>query len=99
MKKPVLLFFLIISNLTFSQVSTVPTIPTTTGEITDQGQECVTFRANDGTLYALANKASGFRPGDLVRVTGHSALMTTCREASTLIVDKITMLAPAKTGQ
>ncbi|OSQ39952.1 DUF5818 domain-containing protein [Thalassospira sp. MCCC 1A01428] len=72
---------------------------TTTGEITDQGQECVTFRANDGTLYALANKASGFRPGDLVRVTGHSALMTTCREASTLIVDKITMLAPAKTGQ
>ncbi|WP_339774477.1 DUF5818 domain-containing protein [uncultured Thalassospira sp.] len=72
---------------------------TATGEITDQGQECVTFRANDGTLYALANKASGFRPGDRVRVTGHSALMTTCREASTLIVDKITLLVPAKTGQ
>ncbi|AUG52683.1 DUF5818 domain-containing protein [Thalassospira marina] len=72
---------------------------TVSGEITDQGQECVTFRATDGTLYALANKATSFRPGDLVRVTGHSALMTTCREASTLIVDKITLLAPAKTAQ
>lgn len=69
---------------------------TVSGEITDQGQECMTFRATDGTLYALANKASSFRPGDLVRVTGHSALMTTCREGETLIVDKITLLAPAK---
>ncbi|OKH89690.1 DUF5818 domain-containing protein [Thalassospira sp. TSL5-1] len=72
---------------------------TTSGEITDQGQECVTFRATDGTLYALANKATSFRPGDLVRVTGHSALMTTCREATTLIVDKITLLSPAKQTQ
>ncbi|OSQ38911.1 DUF5818 domain-containing protein [Thalassospira mesophila] len=72
---------------------------TVSGEITDQGQECVTFRANDGTLYALANKASDFRTGDTVRVTGHSALMTTCREATTLIVDKITLLSPAPAGQ
>ncbi|MBX2830622.1 MAG: hypothetical protein KTR23_05525 [Rhodospirillales bacterium] len=64
------------------------------GEITDQGQECVTFRAEDGTLYALANKASRFRPGDKVRVTGHLALMTTCTEATTLIVEKIVLLAP-----
>lgn len=68
---------------------------TIAGEITDQGQECVTFRAEDGTMYALANKASRFRPGDKVRVTGHAALMTTCTEASTLIVDKIVLLAPA----
>jgi 1,4-alpha-glucan branching enzyme len=34
MKKTVLIFFLIISNFAFAQVSTVPTIPTTTGEIT-----------------------------------------------------------------
>jgi len=34
MKKTVLLFFLIISNITFSQVSTVPTIPTALNEIT-----------------------------------------------------------------
>ena len=34
MKKTVLFFFLIISNLTFAQVSTVPAIPTATGEIT-----------------------------------------------------------------
>jgi len=65
------------------------------GEITDQGQECVTFRAEDGTLYALANKASRFRPGDKVRITGHLALMTTCTEATTLVVDKIVLLAPA----
>ncbi|AXO14739.1 MULTISPECIES: DUF5818 domain-containing protein [Thalassospira] len=65
------------------------------GEITDQGQECVTFRAEDGTLYALANKASRLRPGDKVRITGHLALMTTCTEATTLIVDKIVLLAPA----
>lgn len=64
------------------------------GEITDQGQECVTFRADDGTLYALANKASQFRPGDKVRITGRLALMTTCTEATTLIVDKIVLLAP-----
>ena len=63
-----------------------------TGEITDNGRECVTFRADDGTLYALANKASSFRPGDKVRVTGHGALMTTCTEAETLIVDKIVLL-------
>jgi len=69
---------------------------TIAGEITDQGQECVTFRADDGTLYALANKATKFRPGDKVRVTGHEALMTTCTEASTLIVDKIVLLVPAK---
>ncbi len=65
---------------------------TLTGEITDNGRECVTFRADDGTLYALANKASSFRPGDKVRVTGHGALMTTCTEAETLIVDKIVLL-------
>ncbi|AJD51830.1 hypothetical protein ABIE64_001534 [Thalassospira sp. MBR-102] len=65
---------------------------TLTGEITDNGRECVTFRADDGTLYALANKASNFRPGDKVRVTGHGALMTTCTEAETLIVDKIVLL-------
>ncbi|MFV1850780.1 MAG: DUF5818 domain-containing protein [Thalassospira sp.] len=64
------------------------------GEITDHGQECVTFRADDGTLYALANKATRFRPGDKVRVTGHTALMTTCTEATTLIVDKIVLLSP-----
>ncbi|MEQ8391699.1 MAG: DUF5818 domain-containing protein [Thalassospira sp.] len=64
------------------------------GEITDHGQECVTFRAEDGTLYALANKASRLRPGAKVRVTGHLALMTTCTEATTLIVDKIVLLAP-----
>jgi hypothetical protein len=64
------------------------------GEITDQGQECVTFRAEDGTLYALANKASRFRPGDKVRITGHLALMTTCTEATTLVVDKIVLLSP-----
>ena len=34
MKKTVLLFFLIISNIAFAQVSTVPTIPTATSEIT-----------------------------------------------------------------
>ncbi len=67
---------------------------TVVGEITDHGNECVTFRAEDGTLYALANKASRFRPGDKVRVTGHMALMTTCTEATTLIVDKIVMLSP-----
>lgn len=67
---------------------------TVAGEITDQGQECVTFRADDGTLYALANKASRVRPGDKVRVTGHLALMTTCSEATTLIVDKIVVLSP-----
>jgi hypothetical protein len=66
------------------------------GQITDQGQECVTFRADDGTLYALANKATRFRPGDKVRVTGHLALMTTCTEATTLIVEKIVLLAPGK---
>ncbi|KZB54367.1 DUF5818 domain-containing protein [Thalassospira xiamenensis] len=65
---------------------------TLTGEITDNGRECVTFRADDGTLYALANKATRFRPGDKVRVTGHGALMTTCTEAETLIVDKIVLL-------
>lgn len=68
---------------------------TVTGKITDQGRECVTFRADDGTLYALANKAQGLRPGDRVRVTGHSALMTTCTEAPTLIVDKLTPLKAA----
>lgn len=67
---------------------------TVAGQITDQGTECVTFRAEDGTLYALANKASRFRPGDKVRVTGHTALMTTCTEATTLIVEKIVMLSP-----
>ncbi|MHC8493300.1 DUF5818 domain-containing protein [Thalassospira sp. SM2505] len=67
---------------------------TVAGEITDQGRECVTFRAEDGTLYALANKASRFRPGDKVRVTGHNALMTTCTEATTLIVEKIVLLSP-----
>lgn len=69
---------------------------TITGEITDNGVECVTFRAEDGTMYALANKASRFRPGDKVRVTGHEALMTTCTEATTLIVDKIVLLGAAK---
>ncbi|OSQ48455.1 DUF5818 domain-containing protein [Thalassospira alkalitolerans] len=68
---------------------------TLTGVITDQGRECVTFRSDDGTLYALANKASRFRPGDKVRVTGHGALMTTCSEAETLIVDKIVLLGAA----
>lgn len=69
---------------------------TVDGKITDHGQECVTFRADDGTLYALASKASRFRPGDTVRITGHLALMTTCTEATTLIVDKIALLAPGK---
>ncbi|MCC9622645.1 DUF5818 domain-containing protein [Thalassospira sp. MA62] len=63
------------------------------GEITDHGRECVTFRAEDGTLYALANKATRFRPGDKVRVTGHEALMTTCTEATTLIVEKIVLMS------
>ncbi|MDP2698163.1 DUF5818 domain-containing protein [Thalassospira sp.] len=69
---------------------------TLAGDITDHGRECVTFRAEDGTLYALANGASRFRPGDKVRVTGHEALMTTCPEATTLIVDKIVLLTPAQ---
>lgn len=59
------------------------------GALTGEGVECQALRGDDGKLYTLAGKTTGFKAGDKVRVLGTVAEVSTCQQGTTLDVRKI----------
>ncbi|MFD2236260.1 LysM peptidoglycan-binding domain-containing protein [Aureimonas populi] len=62
---------------------------TLSGVLTNEGAECPALRAGNGRLYTLAGSLGGFRPGDLVSITGAVAEVSTCMQGTTIAVDSI----------
>ncbi|MBW3563603.1 MAG: hypothetical protein KY459_02650 [Acidobacteria bacterium] len=65
---------------------------TVTGQITDEGVECLAMRTEDGTLYTLGSSNEELTPGDRVRVTGSIAEMSFCMQGTTLNVTTLERL-------
>jgi len=59
------------------------------GTLTNQGVECRTLRADDGTLYSLTGNLGPFVSGDRVDVTGRTASISTCQQGTTIDVTSI----------
>ena len=67
-----------------------------TGEVTDEGVECLAFRDAAGFLYPLTGETGDLEPGDRAVVEGTVAEASTCMQGTTLVVDRV--LPPTSSG-
>lgn len=67
-----------------------------TGEVTDEGVECLAFRDADGYLYTLVGETDGLEPGEEAVIEGTIAEASTCMQGTTLVVDRV--LPPPSSG-
>lgn len=68
-----------------------------TGEVTDEGVECLAFRDADGYLYTLVGETEGLEPGDEAVVEGTIAEASICMQGTTIVVDRV--LPPPSSGR
>lgn len=66
-----------------------------TGEVTDEGVECLAFRDSDGYLYTLIGETDGLEPGQPAVVEGTYVEASTCMQGTTIDVKRI---LPPTTG-
>lgn len=59
------------------------------GLLTREGIECPALRSDDGDLYTLTGRLQGFRPGDVVTVTGRIAEASICQQGTTIEIEGI----------
>jgi len=64
-----------------------------TGEITDEGVECLAMRDTDGFLYTLIGRTDGLEPGQPVVIQGRYVEASTCMQGTTIEV--VTVLPPS----
>ncbi len=57
-----------------------------TGEITDEGVECLAMRDTDGFLYSLIGRTEGLEPGRAVVVQGRYVEASICMQGTTIEV-------------
>jgi hypothetical protein len=60
-----------------------------TGEITDEGVECLAMRDTDGYLYTLVGEVADLSPGDPVVIEASYVEMSTCMQGTTLSVIRV----------
>ena len=60
-----------------------------TGEITDEGVECLAMRDSDGFLYTLIGDTSGLQPGQPAVVEGRYVEASTCMQGTTIEVVRV----------
>lgn len=66
-----------------------------TGQVTDEGVECLAFRDGDGYLYTLVGDTDGLQPGDEVVVDARYVEVSICQQGTTL---QVVRTAPASGG-
>lgn len=60
-----------------------------TGEVTDEGVECLAFRDSDGYLYTLIGEIEGLEPGAAAVVEGTYVEVSTCMQGTTIDVTRV----------
>jgi hypothetical protein len=60
-----------------------------TGEITDEGVECLAMRDSDGFLYTLIGDTSGLQPGQDAVVEARYVEASTCMQGTTIEVVRV----------
>ena len=60
-----------------------------TGEITDEGVECLAMRDTDGYLYTLIGETDGLEPGASVAIEGTYVETSICMQGTTLSVARV----------
>lgn len=60
-----------------------------TGEVTDEGVECLAFRDSDGYLYTLIGQIDGLEPGEAAVVEGTYVEASTCMQGTTIDVTRV----------
>lgn len=68
-----------------------------TGEITDEGVECLAMRDTDGFLYTLIGATDGLEAGAPVVLQGRFVEASTCNQGTTIEV--VEVLPPSTTGR
>lgn len=66
-----------------------------TGEVTDEGVECLAFRDGDGYLYTLIGEIEGLEPGEAAVVEGTYVEASICMQGTTI---DVTRVVPPPTG-
>lgn len=67
-----------------------------TGEVTDEGVECLAFRDADGYLYTLVGQTEGLEPGEEAVIEGTIAEASICMQGTTIVVERV--LPPPTSG-
>lgn len=67
-----------------------------TGEVTDEGVECLAMRDTDGYLYTLIGATEGLEEGSPVVLQGRFVEVSTCNQGTTIEV--VEVLPPSSTG-
>lgn len=67
-----------------------------TGEVTDEGVECLAFRDADGYLYTLVGQTEGLEPGEEAVIEGTIAEASICMQGTTIVVERV--LPPSSSG-
>lgn len=65
-----------------------------TGQITDEGVECLAMRDGDGFLYTLIGATDGLEPGEAVVVQARYVEASTCQQGTTLEVVRVLPAPP-----
>jgi hypothetical protein len=65
-----------------------------TGEITDEGVECLAMRDTDGYLYTLVGQTEGLAPGERVTVEARYVEASICQQGTTLDVVEVLPAPP-----
>ena len=60
-----------------------------TGEITDEGVECLAMRDTDGFLYTLIGSTEGLEPGQATVIEGRYVEASTCMQGTTIEVVRV----------
>ncbi len=60
-----------------------------TGEITDEGVECLAMRDSDGFLYTLIGETNGLEPGQSVVLQGRYVETSICMQGTTIEVVRV----------
>lgn len=65
-----------------------------TGEVTDEGVECLAFRDADGYLYTLVGETDGLSAGEPVVIEGRYVERSLCAQGTTIEVTRATRRLP-----
>jgi hypothetical protein len=60
-----------------------------TGEVTDEGVECLAMRDTDGFLYTLIGETNGLEPGSPAVIQGRYVEASTCMQGTTIEVVEV----------
>lgn len=60
-----------------------------TGEVTDEGVECLAFRDGDGYLYTLIGETEGLEPGEPAVIEGRYVEASICQQGTTIEVTRV----------